>query len=257
MSIEAVHWALDVPVGGNAKVILIGIANHARPDGTGSYPSLDTLAEYAHCDRATVWRNLRKLEGDGWIERIGKGPQGQTSWRLMFGRKDAQNAHAGRGQNAIGNLQPVAVGVASGVAPVQPEPLTVKVGDESPTPPPVESEAVRLDDLVFTTWLASTGKSERTVFDAKRRRVVTNALRDFPLDDLLDAVDGWRFSAHHRGENRTGTVYNELTLLLRDATQIEKFRDLKRRGVMENVVRLDSRRESAGELIQAMRGEAS
>lgn len=218
MSIEAVHWALDVPVGGNAKVILIGVANHAHPDGTGSFPALDTLAEYAHCDRSTARRNLRKLEEDGWIERTGTGPKGQATWRLLFARKG--------GKTLRGKTPQVASGVASGVAPTPPEPITDKVGDKSPTPPDATT-------LIFDAWLASTERSARTVFEGKRKRVVRNALKRYPVIDLLDAVDGWRFSAHHRGDNATGTVYNELTLLLRDAEHIEKFRDLKRRGVTE------------------------
>lgn len=42
MSIEAVSWALGVPVGGNEKVMLLGLANHAHPDGSNAYPALGT-----------------------------------------------------------------------------------------------------------------------------------------------------------------------------------------------------------------------
>src|SRR4051812_1749793 len=69
MSIEAVAWALTVPIGGNAKVILIGIANHADAYGRNAWPSVDTLAAYAYCDRRTVQRNLRQLENAGLIAK--------------------------------------------------------------------------------------------------------------------------------------------------------------------------------------------
>lgn len=84
MSVEAVSWALTVPVGGNQKVVLIGLANHAHPDGTESYPSLDTLAAYAACDRSTARRNVRKLVEAGWISDAGKGPAGTTKYRLSM-----------------------------------------------------------------------------------------------------------------------------------------------------------------------------
>lgn len=87
-----------------------------------------------------------------------------------------------------------------------------------------------LEQQVFEAWLESTGRTTRTLFEAKRHRVVRKALKMYPLDDVLDAVRGWRHSAHHRGENATGTVYNDLELLLRDAKNIEKFRDLERGG---------------------------
>lgn len=82
---------------------------------------------------------------------------------------------------------------------------------------------------VFDAWRDSTGK-HKAKLDAKRRRRITNALSTYPLEDVLDAVRGWRNSPHHRGENNRGTVYNSLDLLLRDAERIEHFRDLERDG---------------------------
>jgi hypothetical protein len=85
-------------------------------------------------------------------------------------------------------------------------------------------------EQVFDAWLVSTGRSGRTIFDTKRQRVVAAALKAYPLEDVLDAVRGWRHSAHHRGENDRATVYNDLELLLRDGRHIEQFRDLERRA---------------------------
>lgn len=78
---------------------------------------------------------------------------------------------------------------------------------------------------VFDAWRDSTGK-QRAVLDDKRRRVITKALRHYPVGDLVAAVDGWRHSPHHRGENDRRTVYNDLDVLLRDSKQVEFFRDL-------------------------------
>jgi hypothetical protein len=84
------------------------------------------------------------------------------------------------------------------------------------------------EQRVFDAWLDSTGKTTRTMFDEKRRRVIRRALKSYPVVDLTDAVKGWRHSPYHRGENETGTVYNDIELLLRDAKRIEQFRDLER-----------------------------
>jgi hypothetical protein len=80
---------------------------------------------------------------------------------------------------------------------------------------------------VFEAWIESTGRTSKTVLDSKRRRVIERALATFTVDELIAAVRGWKRSPHHRGENSTGTVYNDLTLLLRDADHIERFRDLE------------------------------
>jgi hypothetical protein len=105
MSVEAFTWALSVPVGGNAKVVLLGLANHAHPDGSESYPALDTLAGYAHCDRSTARRNVRKLAADGWIVEDGTGPKGQAKYRLAMGvaeRHPVANPAARGGTSALG-----------------------------------------------------------------------------------------------------------------------------------------------------------
>lgn len=117
MSIEALTWALTVPVGGNAKVILLGLANHAHPDGSNSWPSWNRLAVYAHCDRATVHRHLTKLEEAGWIARTGEQRRGVVVYQL------AMTPHTDPSQNATGgNLRPVAPLRPPPVAPVRPEP---------------------------------------------------------------------------------------------------------------------------------------
>lgn len=107
---------------------------------------------------------------------------------------------------------------------------------------------------VFDAWIASTGRTSRTVLDAKRQRRIRNALKVYSVEELVDAVDGWRFSPHHRGENDSGTVYNDLELLLRSSQQVEKFRDLKR-GVVppSNVVAIDRpRKPTAGDMLRRL-----
>lgn len=86
MSVEAVGWALNAPLGGNAKIMLLGMANHAHADGTEAYPSLDTLARYGNCDRSTARRNVRKLVEEGWLIEDGAGPQGQAKYILALER---------------------------------------------------------------------------------------------------------------------------------------------------------------------------
>lgn len=81
---------------------------------------------------------------------------------------------------------------------------------------------------VFEAWITATDRTDRTVFDDKRRRLIRRALDKFPLADVVDAVRGWRHSPHHRGENASATRFNDLELLLRDSAHIEKFRDLER-----------------------------
>lgn len=74
MSSEALSWALEQPLGGAKKIVLLGIANHADRFGRNAWPSVDTLAMYAHVDPRSVTRAIAALEREGYLEReIGQG----------------------------------------------------------------------------------------------------------------------------------------------------------------------------------------
>jgi hypothetical protein len=102
---------------------------------------------------------------------------------------------------------------------------------QAPESAGVVAQARPIDDTtaVFQAWQEAARKP-RARLDDKRRRVIKNALRHYPAEDLIDAVRGWRHSPHHCGQNDQRTVYNDLELLLRDSAHIERFRDLERDG---------------------------
>lgn len=107
--------------------------------------------------------------------------------------------------------------------------------------------AAPTDDVqaVFDAWITSTKRTGATVLNPERRKKIQNALKLYSLPDVLDAVDGWRFSPHHRGENDRSTVYNDIELLLASSKNVEKFRDLKRNG--GNVVAISDGTKTPGE----------
>jgi hypothetical protein len=76
MSVEAVAWAFNlapVPADAGGKpnsacaFVLVGLANHAAPDGTGAFPSAGTLVRYTRLSERTVRTALDRLEGAGLI----------------------------------------------------------------------------------------------------------------------------------------------------------------------------------------------
>ena len=101
----------------------------------------------------------------------------------------------------------------------------VPISNQAIVSPPGEDIRV-----VFDAWVVSTGKTNKTQLDNKRRRLIKQALIQYPLGDVVAAVQGWKHSDFHCGVNDRGTIYNDLGLLLRDASQIEKFRDLTFQG---------------------------
>jgi hypothetical protein len=76
MSVEAISWALNLASvprdrGGQpssaCKFVLVGLANHAGPDGTGAFPSVATLVRYTGLSERTVRTCLDRLEEAGVI----------------------------------------------------------------------------------------------------------------------------------------------------------------------------------------------
>jgi len=73
MSIEAITWALNtapIPTGRNASTlafVLVGLANHADPDGHNAFPAVATLVRYTRLSERSVRNILRELTTLGLI----------------------------------------------------------------------------------------------------------------------------------------------------------------------------------------------
>jgi len=73
VSVEAISWALNLAPtpadrGGQSssacKFVLVGLANHAGPDGTGAFPSVATLVRYTGLSERTVRTCLDRLAAE-------------------------------------------------------------------------------------------------------------------------------------------------------------------------------------------------
>jgi hypothetical protein len=69
VSVEAMAWVLNHSTArGTDKVVLLGIANHADPEGRNAWPSLERLAGYANITARQAQRVRQRLEEQGRIE---------------------------------------------------------------------------------------------------------------------------------------------------------------------------------------------
>jgi hypothetical protein len=93
-----------------------------------------------------------------------------------------------------------------------------------PAPGPSPTEKQRADAAwVFECWKHDTGH-HRATFDAKRQARIRARLRDgFTREQLREAIQNRRNSLHLMGQNETGTVYDGIETLLRDAAQVERL----------------------------------
>jgi hypothetical protein len=101
--------------------------------------------------------------------------------------------------------------------------------DASATPPEVHRETSGGDDTstigqqaarVFAHWQRVHGKP-RAKLDAKRRKLIRTALATYTEADLCLAIDGYKNSPFHMGQNDSKTVHDGIGLMLRDAEHID------------------------------------
>lgn len=76
--------------------------------------------------------------------------------------------------------------------------------------------------VVFDHWRLKMA-SPRSKLDSNRTRLITNALKNYTADDLVQAIDGCAASPFHMGINDQKTKYNGLDLILRNAEKIDSF----------------------------------
>lgn len=81
---------------------------------------------------------------------------------------------------------------------------------------------VDLVSEVFDHWRVRM-KSPRSKLDDKRKRLITNALKNYQAEDLKQAIDGCAASPFHMGQNDRKEKYNGLDLILRNADKIDGF----------------------------------
>lgn len=75
---------------------------------------------------------------------------------------------------------------------------------------------------VFDHWRIKMS-SPRSKLDDKRKRLITNALKNYQAQDLKQAIDGCAASPFHMGQNDRKEKYNGLDLILRNADKIDGF----------------------------------
>lgn len=68
----------------------------------------------------------------------------------------------------------------------------------------------------------------KSPLDDKRIKLIRVALKAYTAEQLCQAIDGYKNSPHHMGQNDRKTVYDDIELFLRDAKHIDaglKFAD--------------------------------
>lgn len=90
-------------------------------------------------------------------------------------------------------------------------------GEGDKNPPTPQGGAL----AVFEHW-QKVFSHPKAVLDDKRRRLIDARLKQFTLDDLRSAIDGYKLSPFHQGQNDDGKVFDSIELIMRDAHHVEE-----------------------------------
>jgi hypothetical protein len=85
LSVQALSWVFEHSESRlAARHVLLSIANHAKTDGSGAWPSISTIAHESRLSSREVQRSLRELKQLGELEiRVGAGPRGTNLYRIV------------------------------------------------------------------------------------------------------------------------------------------------------------------------------
>ena len=202
MSVQAIAWVLDHSQSrGAARCVLISIANHVGPDGVGWVHVRRVCAE-ANCSHDTYSRSVREAEDRGELRR-----------------RPYEGGGARMHDRHRPNLFTFPALVDDTADPV------VQVDRD-----PVQSGDGALVERLFDLWVEVCGKdATRTRLTSGRRAKIKARIKEgYSERDLSDAIRGVVQSPFHMGDNDRLTRYDDLTLIMRDGTQVERFGDIYR-----------------------------
>jgi hypothetical protein len=212
VSVQAIAWVLDHSQSrGSARCVLISIANHVGPDGTGWVHVRRVMSE-ANCSHDSYRRAVQQAVEAGELVR---------------------EVHAGGSLRMHDAHRPnlfTFPGVAVGGLPTTHKPagnaLDGDLGGNQGT-----SAGFTTDDPVpglFDLWVEVVGRDpKRTRLTAQRRKKIQARLAEgYTVAEIEAAIRGVVLSGWHMGDNEQRTRYDDLTVICRDGAQVERFAGL-------------------------------
>lgn len=143
MSVHVTSWVLrhSEEKLGNRLVLLV-LADHAREDGTGSWPAVETIGQEARLTRRQTQRCLRSLEANGSIRPEGKHSSGTQVYAVVMAVENSVETvdEGGDKMTPRGDIHDTegATSTTAGVSQMSPEPSL-----EQPSLEPSRAETAR------------------------------------------------------------------------------------------------------------------
>ena len=150
-----------------------------------------------------------------------------TSAKAKAGIASAKARQTKREQDSTGVEQPLdTCATKQETITNKQELITNKQKTKTNTKSIVEAKPQRVDHVqpIFDYWVETMGKTAGSKLTAGRRKCVEARLREgYTPEQIKLAITGCSKSPHHMGQNDTGSIYDELTLICRKGENVERF----------------------------------
>jgi len=80
-------------------------------------------------------------------------------------------------------------------------------------------------DFIFQYWRNRMRKNNRTRLTDQRKKLIKARLVNYSVAELKQAIDGCAQNPFNMGGNDDGKVYDDITLIFRNDTKLEQYRD--------------------------------
>lgn len=91
---------------------------------------------------------------------------------------------------------------------------------EAPAEPPSHRDAVQ---RLFGYWQRRTGHERARLTPERASRILARLRQGYSEAEIQAAIDGCAASEFHSGQNGTGTVYDDIELICRNGSNVERF----------------------------------
>jgi hypothetical protein len=218
--IMAAVWPLDLRV--SEKLVLLALADNANDEGY-CWPLVSTLmAKCSLCERA-VQQALATLVAAAHITIHRR--HGRSNYFRVHPSKSCtpQEMHPASSAPTPASDAPHPPQTMH-PPPASGAPITI-IEPSSESSRNQKTVAKARDDgpvnRVFDHW-RSEYRHPKASLDPKRRRAIQRALESYDEPSLCTAISGYKLSPHHMGQNDQRTVYDDISLFLRDAEHVER-----------------------------------
>lgn len=240
MSFQAMTWAVDQELPTNEKMVLIMLANRTNHDTGRCDPSHKRLATDCGMSISTLKRCLKSLEKTGLLEVITR-KAGEVNLPNQYllklngvgsHRTDPSSHRTEGGSHRTDPSSHRTEGVGSHW-PTKQEDLNqeinqeykqeVKQKEKAQAPACIDAGINSVCKAVFSHWQNVHGKAKAKMTTQRLQKIKARLNEGYKIDQLFRAIEGVKLSPYHMGKNDSCTVYDDLTTILRDGSQVEKF----------------------------------